>query len=49
MRSNKEHEVADCLAENTPNAPKFFGPICLPKPKSSGFSKKPLWVIVRSP
>ena len=39
--------VAFKLAENTPNAPKFFGPICLPKPKSLGFSKKnSLWVSV---
>ena len=28
---------ADSLAENTPNAPDFICPICLPKPKSSGF------------
>ena len=28
---------ADSLAENTPNAPEFICPICLPKPKSSGF------------
>ena len=28
---------ADKLAENTPNAPKFIGPNCLPKPKSLGF------------
>ena len=38
---------ADKLAENTPNAQKIFGPICLPKPKSLGFSKKiSLWVSV---
>ena len=38
---------ADKLAENTPNAPKCFGPICLPKPKSLGFLKKnSLWVSV---
>ena len=38
---------ADKLAKNTPNAPKFFGPICLPKPKSLGFSeKRSLWVSV---
>ena len=38
---------ADKLAENTPNAPKIFIPICLPKPKSLGFSKKSsLWVSV---
>ena len=24
------------LAENTPNAPQFVCPICLPKPKNSG-------------
>ena len=28
------------MAENTPNAPKIFSQICLPKPKSLGFSKK---------
>ena len=28
---------ADSLAENNPNAPKFICPICLPKPKNSGF------------
>ena len=31
---------ADSLAENTQNAPKSFGPICLPKLKCLGFSKK---------
>ena len=31
---------ADSLAENTPNAPEFICPICLPKPKSSGFQWK---------
>ena len=30
----------DSLAENTPNAPEFICPICLPKPKSSGFQWK---------
>ena len=35
--------------KNTPNAPKIFGPICLPKPKSLGFSKKKLSLGVRSP
>ena len=25
------------LTKNTPNAPEFIRPICLPKPKSSGF------------
>ena len=42
---NKEHTVqmgGDSLAENTSNVPKFFGQICLPKPKISGFSKKKL-------
>ena len=34
--------VADKSAENTQNGPKIFGPICLPKPKSLGFSKKAL-------
>ena len=37
------------LAENTPNASKYFGPICLPKPKSLGFSKKKLSLGVCSP
>ena len=31
---------ADSSAENTPNAPEFIFPICLPKPKSSGFQWK---------
>ena len=35
-------------AENIPNAPKNFGPICLPKPKSLDFQKK-LSLGVRSP
>ena len=39
---------ADKLAENTPNAPKNFGPICLPMPKILGFKKK-LSLGVRSP
>ena len=35
------------LAENTQNAPTFFGPICLPKPKRLGFLKKTsVWVSV---
>ena len=39
---------ADSLDENTPNAPEFICPICLPMPKSSGFQwkKKPHWVSV---
>ena len=40
---------ADSLAENTPNVQNDFGPICLPKPKSLGFSKKKLSLGVRSP
>ena len=28
---------AESSAENTPYAPKFICPICLPKPKTSGF------------
>ena len=39
---------ADKSAENTLNAPKIFGPICLPKPKSMGFLKK-ISLGVRSP
>ena len=38
---------ADKSAENTPNAQKIFGKICLPKHKSLEFSKKKkssLWV-----
>ena len=31
---------ADKSAENTPNAPKNLGPICLTKPKIMGISKK---------
>ena len=31
---------ADGLAENTPNAPELICPICLPKPKNSGFQWK---------
>ena len=31
---------ADSLAENTLNAQEFISPICLPKPKSSGFRWK---------
>ena len=27
----------DSWAENTPNTPEFICPICLPKPKNSGF------------
>ena len=38
---------ADSSAENTPNAPEFMSPICLPKPKSSGFQEKRLhWASV---
>ena len=29
--------IVDSLANNTPNAPKFISPICLPKPKSLGY------------
>ena len=35
-----ENMGTDSSAENTQNAPKSFGPICLPKFKSWGFSKK---------
>ena len=31
---------ANKSAENTPNAPEFIWPICLPKPKNSGFQWK---------
>ena len=40
---------ADSLAENTPNAPEFICPICLPKPKSSGFQWRKASLGVRSP
>ena len=40
---------ADSLAENTPNAPKFICPICLPKPKSLGFQWKKASLGVCSP
>jgi hypothetical protein len=40
---------ADSLAKNTTNAPKFICPICLPKPKSSGFQQKKASLGVRSP
>ena len=32
----------DKSAEDTPNAQNIIGPICLPRPKSFGFSKKAL-------
>ena len=32
---------ADSLAENAENASEFICPICLPKPKSSGFIGRP--------
>ena len=40
---------ADSLAENTPDAQEFICPICLPKPKSSGFQWKKASLGVRSP
>ena len=40
---------ADSLAENTPNAPEFICPICLPKPKSSEFQWKTASFGVHSP
>ena len=40
---------ADKSAENTPNVAQNFGPICLPKPQNSGFSKKTLSLCVHSP
>jgi hypothetical protein len=39
-----DSEVQDGYCKN---APTFFGPICLPKPKSLGFSKKKLSLGVR--
>ena len=40
---------ADKLFENTPNAPKFICPNCLPKSKSLGFWWKKTSLSVRSP
>ena len=40
---------ADSLAENTPNAPEFICPVCLPKPKSLGFQWTKASLGVRSP
>ena len=40
---------ADSVAENSQNAPEFIWPICLPKPKSSGFQWKKASLGVRSP
>ena len=40
---------ADKSAENTPNAPKLICPICLPKPKRSGFQWKKASLGVHSP
>ena len=40
---------ADSLAENTSNALEFIWPICLPKPKTSGFQWKKASLGVRSP
>ena len=40
---------ADSSAENTSNATKFIGPICLPKPKSFGYHWKNASLGVRSP
>jgi hypothetical protein len=39
---------ADSLAQKTPNALDFVCPICLPKPKSSGFQWKKASLGVRS-
>ena len=39
----------DSSAENTPNAPEFICPICLPKPKSLWFQWKKASLGVRSP
>ena len=38
----------DNLAENTLNPPEFISPICLPKPKNSGFQRKKALLDVRS-
>ena len=39
-----KNQPTKSLVENTQNALTFFGSICLPKPKSLGFSKKVLFV-----
>ena len=40
---------ADSSGKNTPNAPEFIFPICLSKPKSSGFQWKTASLGIRSP
>ena len=40
---------ANSSAENNSNAPEFICPICLPKPKGSGFQWKKASLVVRSP
>jgi hypothetical protein len=40
---------AESSAKNSPNAPEFILPICLPKPKISGFQFKKASFDVRSP
>ena len=40
---------ADSLTENTENAPELICPICLPKPKSSGFQWKKASLGIHSP
>ena len=37
---------ADSSAENTTNAPKCIGPICLPKPQKSSLSVRSPWYVV---
>ena len=49
MLENWTKKVADSLAENTPNAPKFICPNCLPKPKSLGFRRIKASLGVHSP
>ena len=48
QRINCTKMGTDSLAENTPNAPEFIFPICLPKPKSLGFQWKQASLGVRS-
>ena len=36
-RDSQCQDSSESLVENTPDAPKFISPICLPKPKSLGF------------
>ena len=49
QRTHSTKMGADKLFKNTPNAPKFICPNCLPKPKSLGHRCKKASLGVRSP